>query len=397
MRESPVNLFAEGAAAIPGSTAEAAITVADLTELTRAVVEETLGPVWVRGEITGFTKHRNGHWYFGLRDRTSQMRCVTWSRDQRGIPAPPDDGMQVVVWGQMTVYTARGDLQFTAKRIEAVGDGLWRKAMEIALANLRKDGLLEQSRKRRLPPFPRCVAVVTSPDGAAFRDIVSVLRRRNPAVEIVLCAAKVQGDRAAAEIARGILRAGRWNGAQVVIIGRGGGAQEDLWAFNDERLARIVAASPIPVISAVGHEVDTTVCDAVADYRAATPSAAAEAASGTREQMEGTILRARRNLDALMNARLTQSRRRIDRNATSMQRGLVRVVGGKRALLREAAGKLDVLSPLATLSRGYSVARAPDGSALTSAHQFHPGMDFDLFLRDGRVASTANDVSPEVQ
>ena len=360
-------------------------SVSDIALETRALVEAGLHPLWVRGEITDFKRHRNGHWYFCLRDASAQIKCVVWSRDQRGLPAPPDDGMQVVLYGQMTVYAARGDLQLKVMRIEAEGDGLWRKAMELTLAKLRKEGLLEESRKRPIPQFPKRVAVVTSPDGAAVRDIVAVLRERNSGVQLVVCAAKVQGDGAPLEIAAAIRRVGRWGKADVLIVGRGGGGKEDLWAFNDERVARAIATCPIPVISAVGHEVDITVCDAVADLRAPTPSAAAAAACVARDEIERAFALARRNLAEVIAARVREARLDLDRVRKNIGQTSERVVVGKRSAMGTAAARLNALSPLATLSRGYAVARDADGRALTSAQQFKRGLEFELLLHDGSI------------
>jgi exodeoxyribonuclease VII large subunit len=367
-------------------------SVSDIALETRALVEAGLHPLWVRGEISDFKRHRNGHWYFCLRDASAQIKCVVWSRDQRGLPAPPDDGMQVVLYGQMTVYAARGDLQLKVMRIEAEGDGLWRKAMELTLAKLRREGLLEESRKRPIPQFPKRVAVVTSPDGAAVQDIVAVLRQRNSGVQLVVCAAKVQGDRAPIEIAAAIRRVGRWGLADVLIVGRGGGGKEDLWAFNDERVARAVAACPIPVISAVGHEVDITVCDAVADLRAPTPSAAAAAACVARDEIERAFALARRDLSEVMVARARDARIELDGVRRKIGQASERVVSSKRSGMGTAAARLNALSPLATLSRGYAVARDMDGSALTSAKQFQRGVDFELLLHDGRVNAETKSV-----
>jgi exodeoxyribonuclease VII large subunit len=368
-----------------GFTPDRPASVSDLALETRALVEAGLQPLWVRGEISDFKRHRNGHWYFCLRDASAQIRCVVWSRDQRGLPAPPDDGMQVVLYGQMTVYAARGELHLKVMRIEAEGDGLWRKAMELTLAKLRREGLLEEKRKRSIPRFPKCVAVVTSPDGAAVRDIVAVLRQRNAGVQLVVCAAKVQGDRAPAEIAAAIRRVGRWGLADVLIVGRGGGGKEDLWAFNDERVARAIVASPIPVISAVGHEVDITVCDAVADLRAATPSAAAAAACVARDEIEKAFVLARRDLSEVIAARVRNARIDLDRVRKHIGQASERVVVAKRSVIGTAAARLNALSPLATLSRGYAVARDADGSALTSARQFKRGLEFELLLHDGSI------------
>jgi len=291
MKASQYDVFATvlGRAGI-GFAPDKPASVSDVALETRALVESGLHPLWVRGEISDFKQHRNGHWYFCLRDASAQIKCVVWSRDQRGLPAPPDDGMQVVLYGQMTVYTARGDLQLKVTRMQADGDGLWRKAMEQTLAKLRAEGLLEESRKRPIPRFPKRVAIVTSPDGAAIGDIVAVLRKRHSGVQVIVCPAKVQGDGAPREIVGALRRVARWGQADLVIVGRGGGAKEDLWAFNDERVARAVVACPVPVISAVGHETDITVCDAVADLRAPTPSAAAMTASRSMSSPSSSFL-----------------------------------------------------------------------------------------------------------
>ena len=230
----------------PGETPRSAITVSTLTQTAKEVLEGAFPPLWVRGEVSDFKSHRNGHWYFSLRDRTAQLRCVVWSRDQMGIPAAPDDGMQVTVLGQLGVYPARGDMQFTIKRIDADGEGLWRKALEATRARLDADGLFAVHRKRALPRHPRRIAMVTSASGAALHDVISVLRRRAPGVELILSHAAVQGESAPLELRAALDRVIRWGGADLVIIGRGGGSREDLWAFNDERLVRAVANCPIP-------------------------------------------------------------------------------------------------------------------------------------------------------
>jgi exodeoxyribonuclease VII large subunit len=396
MKAVPFDLFAPPRSrSAPGTAADNPLSVGDLALRTREVVESHLRPVWVRGEITDFKRHRNGHWYFCLRDRLAQIRCVVWSGDQHRMPAPPDDGMQVVLFGHMTVYTARADLQLKVTRIDAEGDGLWRKAMELTLAKLRREGLLDESRKRAIPRFPRVVAVVTSPDGAALRDIVVVMRKRNLGARLVLCPVKVQGDGAPGEIAAALRRLARWGKADVVIVGRGGGGKEDLWAFNDERVARAVAACPVPVISAVGHEADITICDAVADLRAPTPSAAAAAACASRDEVRKALSLARRDLSDALTARIQYARHHLTKLARSVAQSSARIVARKRALLGTSAARLHALSPLATLSRGYAVARDKRGRALTSARQFSPGLRFNLLLRDGRIAAETEEVTPD--
>ena len=394
MKTVPPDLFAASRIqAVPGGAPDNPMSVCDLALRTREVVESRLRSVWVRGEISDFKRHRNGHWYFCLRDRSAQIRCVVWSGDQYRVPAPPDDGMQVVVFGHMTVFAARTEVQLKVVRIEAEGDGLWRKAMEQTLARLRKEGLLDESRKRPIPHYPKRIAIVTSPDGAALRDIVAVLRKRNIGAQVVVCPAKVQGDGAALEIAAALRRVSRWARADVVIVGRGGGGKEDLWAFNDERVARAVVACPVPVISAVGHEVDITVCDAVADLRAATPSAAAAAACASRDDLRKALRLAARDISAAMSDMVEAARRELATVRGAIVQSSLRAVAGRRGDLAAAAARLNALSPLATLSRGYAVARDATGQALTSARQFRPGLDFDLLLHDGRVGAEAKRVT----
>jgi exodeoxyribonuclease VII large subunit len=369
----------------PGESARSAVTVSMLTETARDVIEGAFIPIWVRGEISDFKAHRNGHWYFCLRDRAAQVRCVVWNRDQFRIPAAPDNGMQVAAFGRLTIYASRGEMQFTIAKIEADGDGLRRKALEITRARLEADGLLAVERKRPLPRHPKVIAVVTSPDGAALHDITSVLRRRAADVRLVVVAAAVQGTSAPEELCRALDRVNRWGGADLVIIGRGGGAHEDLWAFNDERVARAVAACRVPTISAVGHEIDISICDLVADYRAATPSAAAEAATRSQDEL-------RREL-AQLSSRISASTRAVVRSSADRLRHLARDVAAagsdhvvsRRTQLETIAGRLHALSPVATLARGYAVARGKNGQTLDSIAAFNDRMPFELVVRDGVV------------
>lgn len=371
----------------PGATARSAIAVSTLTETARDVIEGAFMPLWVRGEISDFKSHRNGHWYFCLRDGNAQVRCVVWKGQQRAIPAAPDDGMQVAAFGRLTVYAARGEMQFSVTRMEAEGDGLRRKALEITRMRLEADGLLNPERKRPLPRFPRVIAVVTSPDGAALHDIVAVARRRAANVRLVVVPAAVQGESAPEELCFALDQVNRWGGADVVIVGRGGGSREDLWAFNDERVARAVAACGVPTISAVGHEIDFSICDLVADVRAATPSAAAEAATRSRTELTAELRKLALRAAASMRA-LTRDRREMLRHAA---RDLVAAsaanVTSRRARIEGIAGRLHTLSPVATLARGYAVARGVDGSTLGCVAAFRDGMPFDLVVRDGVVPS----------
>ena len=385
-------IYDEVGETFPGASPGSAISVSTLTQTAKDVLEGAFIPLWIRGEISDFKSHRNGHWYFCLRDRSSQLRCVVWARDQRGIPAAPDDGMQVTALGQLGVYAVRGEMQFTIRRIEADGDGLWRKALEQSRGRLEADGLLALERKRALPRYHRHIAFVTSASGAAVRDVVAVLRRRAPGVELVVAHAAVQGESAPLELCAALDRVCRWGGAELVIIGRGGGSREDLWAFNDERVARAVAACPVPTISAVGHEIDVTLCDLVADLRAPTPSAAAEAAVPSREEIALTLGAHRQRLVAAIEACIAEPRLRAADAARELSRAGARHVSDRQTALAALAGRLNALSPLATLERGFSVARDAGGVTLSSAAQFQEGAEFTLRLRDGEIDATAHRV-----
>jgi exodeoxyribonuclease VII large subunit len=377
---TPLDLFA-------AASTEGAWTIGEVTRRARAVIEAGLPPLWVRGEVTGFKAWRSGHWYFSLRDKTAQIRCVMFRNDNRTLPAPPTDGTQVFAFARPTIYDEKGEFHLTIKELLSTEQGgLWKLAFEKARAALLKDGLLDPARKRRLPPFPRRIAVVTSPDGAALRDIEAVITRRWPIAELVLVAAKVQGDGAEASVCAALARLGKGKlEVDVAIVGRGGGSAEDLWTFNGERVARALAAVPVPVISAVGHETDVTLCDLVADLRAPTPSAAAEAATPDQADVlvhlghlaerlaRGLSLRSQRTVDRL--------NRTGDRLTGAMQMRLDQT----RALLTAHSAQLDALSPLKTLARGYAVARDENGRVLKQVKQFPVGREFTLRVTDGEV------------
>jgi len=379
----PIDLFA---AASP----EGAWTVAEVTKRARATVEQGLGALWVRGEVTNFKAYGSGHWYFTLRDATAQLRCVMWARDNRRLPAAPTDGLQIFVFGKATVWEERGEFRLTALQLLASdAGGLWQIAFEKAKAALTKDGLLDPARKRALPLYPRRIAVVTSRDGAALRDIIAVTARRWPIAELLVLPTKVQGDGAEDELCAALALIARLPDIDCAIVGRGGGSKEDLWAFNSERVARAVAAVPVPVISAVGHETDVTLCDLVADLRAPTPSAAAEAATPDQAELLGRLghLGARLGRGLALRTERTVERlaRTGDRLVAGMELRLER--GGHR--LAAVGGRLDALSPLKVLDRGYAVARDESGSVLRRVAQFTPGLAFRLRVADGDVAARA--------
>ncbi|HEY6808982.1 MAG TPA: exodeoxyribonuclease VII large subunit [Gemmatimonadales bacterium] len=379
----PIDLFA---AASP----EGAWTVAEVTKRARATVEQGLGPLWVRGEVTNFKAYGSGHWYFTLRDATAQLRCVMWARDNRRVPAAPSDGLQLFVFGKPTVWEERGEFRLTAlQMLSSDAGGLWQIAFEKAKAALTKDGLLDPARKRPLPAFPHRIAVVTSRDGAALRDIIAVTARRWPVAELLVLPTKVQGDGAEDEICAALALIARLPDVDCAIVGRGGGSKEDLWAFNSERVARAVAAVPVPVISAVGHETDVTLCDLVADLRAPTPSAAAEAATPDADELLGHLSHLGARLGRGLAQRTERTVERLartgDRLVAGMELRLER--GGHR--LAAVGGRLDALSPLKVLDRGYAVARDASGAVLRRVAQFTPGLAFRLRVADGDVPARA--------
>jgi exodeoxyribonuclease VII large subunit len=289
-------------------------------------------------------------------------------------------------------------MQLAVTKLATEGDGLWRKAMELALGRLRKDGLLDLERKRPLARFPRRVAVVTSPDGAALRDIMAVVRRRCPAVELVLVPAKVQGDGAAEELVDAIERVSRWCDCDTLIVGRGGGARDDLWAFNDERVARALAACAVPTISAVGHVVDVTLCDLVADVRAPTPSAAAEAAVPVLSEMRDALQAYAYALRNAMQRSLLDSRSRLAHVARDVTRAARHHTERRHSDLETLSARLNALSPLATLGRGYAVARDARGHTLSGVDDFTVSEAFTLLVRDGSIGARTERVvrsSPE--
>jgi exodeoxyribonuclease VII large subunit len=373
----PVDLFS-------AASTEGAWTVGEVTRRAKAVIEAGLPPLWIRGEIAGFKAWRSGHWYFSLRDKAAQIRCVMFAKQNYMLPVPID-GMQVFVFARPSMYEEKGEFQLTVNELLSTEtDGLWKLAFEKAKASLLKDGLLDPARKRRLPPFPRRIAVVTSPDGAVLRDIQSVVGRRWPVAELIVVPAQVQGAKAEASVCSALNRIRRLP-VDVLIVGRGGGSIEDLWAFNSERVARAVAAMPMPVISAIGHETDVTLCDLVADLRAPTPSAAAEAATPDRDEvrMHCDVLEQR-----LARALKTASRHVVERLARTADRltsCIQHRLDTSRALLTAHSARLDALSPLRVLARGYAVARDDSGTILKRVAQLPSGKEFRLRVTDGEV------------
>jgi len=443
---------------IPSS---APYTVSALTARLKALIEVQIGSVAVEGEISNFRPASSGHLYFTLKDDVAQLRAVMFRTTARLLKFTPEDGQHVVARGRISVYSAKGEYQIVCDALEPHGLGALQFAFEQLKRRLEAEGLFDARRKRPLPVLPRRIGVVTSLDGAAVRDILRVLTTRHPTARVVIRPARVQGDEAPADLVRALSAIARVPEIDVVIIGRGGGSAEDLWAFNDERLARAIAACPVPVISAVGHEVDFTIADFVADIRAATPSNAAELVVDRADHFRTRIDRALDRLRLTARAAIERQRQRAGRCAIGLRhfptaivlrdrdcdewqlrlghamadrlararertaaadrrlarRDVRRVAAEWRARLvgaesrlrhrvttvraaalarvREAAARLDALSPLAVLARGYAVCwNEPRTSIIRSAHAVAPGDRVRVTLADGELSCRVEPADP---
>ncbi|HEY7698120.1 MAG TPA: exodeoxyribonuclease VII large subunit, partial [Vicinamibacteria bacterium] len=301
---------------------DAGRSVYSVTELTREIklnLERSFASLWVAGEISNLKQHSSGHYYFTLKDDQAQIPAVLFRGSTRHLRFRPQDGMAVLVWGHVTVYEPRGQYQIRVERMEPRGKGSLQLAFEQLKEKLSKEGLFETSRKRPMPLLPQRLGIVTSPSGAALRDLCRILHRRFPNLEVLVYPAQVQGDLAAAEITKGVQvlnRLAKENAFDVLIVTRGGGSLEDLWPFNEESVARAIATSAIPVMSAVGHEVDFTIADFVADVRAPTPSAAAEMVVRNKEEFRERLLALERRLSSSAGYRLRDLRSRVGRIST---------------------------------------------------------------------------------
>jgi exodeoxyribonuclease VII large subunit len=349
------------------------VTVTELATGVRGVLDERIGWVWVAGELSSVRQSAARHLYFTLKDDESQVTAVMFWRAAQMLPFDATDGLDVVVLGRLELYAPRGTLQLVVERMEPQGLGALRLAFEQLKARLDAEGLFAADRKRPLPPVPRVVGIVTALEGAAVHDMLTTLRRRWPAARVVVRPVRVQGRGAAAEVACGIADLNRLGGVDVLLVGRGGGSLEDLWAFNEEVVARAIAESRVPVISGVGHDIDSTIADLVADHRAATPTAAAAAAVPERERTLATVARLRDALVATLGRRVRRAhaelcglagrlpapRRRIDAFALRLDelrlrlaRALARRMAWERRELGTLANRLRAAGPAASLARG---------------------------------------------
>ena len=386
------------------------LSVAELTRGLSDLVEDRYDDVWVEGELSDFTRAASGHCYFSLKDEDAQIRCVMWKHLTQYVYFEPEEGMQVRVNGHASVYERRGDLQIQAQAMRQAGKGAQQKAFEELKQTLQAEGLFAPERKQALPAFPDTIGVVTSGQGAAIHDIQSGLARRFPPAEVVLCPVKVQGLDAPRAIADAVaafndLPADDAQRPDLLIVGRGGGSTEDLWAFNEEVVARALDASGLPVVSAVGHESDVTIADLVADERAATPSTAAERVvpdrrdvadrvralhDRLRSRVTGRLQDARQRVDALVASRafhaparrLEQHRQHLDALVDRLGRGGARAVDRARTRLAHLRDRLHALDPEQPLRRGY-VHLTQDGTSVQSAESLQDGDRVRLHFQDG--------------
>ena len=392
-------------------------TVSELTKYVRVILEDSFPAVWVEGEISNFVLHSSGHMYFSLRDAGSSLKCAMFARANARLKFRPKDGMKVIAFGSISVYEARGDYQLIVEEIEPKGIGALQLQFQQLKEKLQKEGLFDAKYKVPIPFLPTRIGVVTSPTGAAIRDILNVTRRRFSNVEIIINPVKVQGEAAKNEIAAAIRLFNKLKNIDVMIVGRGGGSLEDLWPFNEEVVARAIFESQIPVISAVGHEIDYTISDFVADFRAPTPSAAAELVIPRKEDLVKLIDTATTRLrNALQNkinvlghrlatlkesyvlkqlvGLLTQYEQRIDDLSKGIALGIDHLVTMRSENFRHVIGKLEVLSPIAILGRGYSITtKLPDGVIVKDAAVLKQGDLVETRLGKGSFRGRVEEVS----
>ncbi len=391
---------------------EKVYTVSQLTREIKEVLEGEFTSVWVEGEISNYLHHTSGHRYFTLKDADAQLKAVIWKFSAQGLTLALKDGLKVRAFGDLTLYEKGGNYQLRVIKIIAKGVGSLEEQFQKLKAKLAAEGLFEQGRKRPIPQYPRAIGIVTSSTGAAVRDIINICRRRAPMIRLVLRPTKVQGDGAAADIAAAISEFNNWGQVDTLIVGRGGGSLEDLWAFNEEVVARAIFDSKIPVVSAVGHEIDFSIADFAADLRAATPSAAAELATFDsaaliqfvidandrlrRSLRRGVDLR-RERLTRLVQARVLQRPavmiephlQRLDDSITRMRNAVEKNVMRSSARLDTLQHKLEALSPDRVLKRGYAVVRRAKGKSIVKqAAELNAGERVEISFSDGAREAT---------
>lgn len=430
MQSSDINRSASG------GINRTVISVSELNRSARRVLEGEFPMVWVEGEISNFARPSSGHWYFTLKDSSAQLRCAMFRNRNQLQRVKPKDGLQVVIRGRISLYEGRGEFQLIADHLEDAGDGALLRAYEALKAKLQQEGLFDEANKKPIPELPQQVGIITSPTGAVVHDIINILGRRFPAIKVSILPVQVQGNEATDQITQALTFANAYetNPFDVLLVARGGGSLEDLWAFNTESVARAIAASDVPVVSAIGHESDVSIADFVADLRAPTPSAAAELVSpdqrdwsdairGTQERLAsrfGALLSTHQNhlghlskrmrhpgqrlqelsqrldnleLRLLNKSRFEETERKIEQLQQKLAAAIDKKVVNDTNKLHSLAQKMDTLSPLATLERGYAIA-SPSGSpkkVITSAESVTKGDLINVRLQQGALTAEVKD------
>ena len=395
--------------------ADSALSVSELNEYARRLLagDPLLRALKVKGEITGFKRHYSGHLYFSIKDEAARVQCVMFRQNAQSLDFEPADGQMVVIEGGASLYAATGTYQIYCQNMHRAGAGALFLKFEALKKKLAEEGLFDPSLKKPLPLLPPRVGIITSPTGAALRDMLRILHRRNPAVSILIAPCQVQGEGAAADIARALDKLNRHGGVDVILCGRGGGSIEDLWAFNEEVVARAIARSKIPVISCVGHETDFTIADFVADARAATPSMAAEMAAPVRQELLDALEGLRRRLARALGNRLVLNREKLARLSRGLRSPEALLIRPKRDALERlemrmnlalerrtvsARGRLQLLmralnglNPDGVLSRGYALIKS-DGKIINDAQGVKPGQDVTITLWKGALDAVVSRV-----
>ena len=391
-------------------------TVSELTKFVRVALEDALPSIWVEGEVSNFVLHSSGHMYFSLKDAGAVLKCAMFKRSNLGLKFKPKDGMKVLCYGRLSVYEARGDYQLIAEEIEPRGVGALELAFQQLKEKLLKEGLFDTSHKIPVPELATRIGVVTSPTGAAIRDILNIVRRRFSNIEVIINPVRVQGEGAKDEIASAIRQFNKLNNVDVIIVTRGGGSLEDLWAFNEEVVARAIYDSNLPVISAVGHEIDFTISDFAAGLRAPTPSAAAELVIPRKEDLvnriNNSLIRLKNSLSGMVQTLsekfaslkdsyalrqplniVTQYEQEVDDLKKDLGIRVDHVVKMRGENFNFLGGKLGALNPLAILNRGYSVTvKLPGGAILKNAASLSKGDTVETRLGNGKFRSIVEDV-----
>jgi exodeoxyribonuclease VII large subunit len=391
-------------------------TVSQITREIRTVLQEGFRSIWIQGEISNLKKHSSGHFYFSLKDSEAQISCVMWRGRNQSLLFQPQDGLRVNAFGDITVYERQGKYQLDVIQLQPAGLGRLQLAFEALKTRLADEGLFKIDHKKPFPPYPQCIGIITSPTGAAIQDIRSGIERRFPSVKLILCPVHVQGDKAAEEIVHAIELCNEYGLIDVIIIARGGGSIEDLWAFNEEKVARAIYRSNIPVISAVGHEIDFSISDFVADVRAATPSAAAEIVVKDRLELQHSITHSKDRLihalEVLIGSyrekvvfikkhygfrwpkdRIREQRYRLDEVSKDLLSQMIHCFNDKRSDILRYQGKLQSLDPMAVLNRGYSITtRYPENNVIFRSSQVQADNTVRIQFAQGSVKGIIQEI-----